>query len=512
MPPQPLFAAVAVEHAMLGVAVLLLLGVLASRAADRVGVPALLLFLAVGMLAGSEGFGGLPFDDAPVAAAVGTVALALILFSGGLDTNWASVRPVLPHAAGLATAGVALTALGVGLAAHLLLGFSLLEGLLLGAIISSTDAAAVFAVLRSKGVHLKGRLKPLLELESGSNDPMAVFLTVAFLQLLTQPSASAGDLAAGFLLQMPLGAAVGYAAGRFGVFLVNRIKLGYEGLYAVLTLSLALLTYGLAYVVGGNGFLAVYLAGIVIGNRPLIHRRSLLLFHDGAAWLMQIAMFLTLGLLVFPSRLVPVAWEGLLVAAVLMLVARPAAVFLCLLPSRLTTREKAFVSWVGLRGSVPVVLATYPLVAGAPRADEVFNIVFFVVLLSVLAQGSTVPLAARLLGVDAPPPARREYPLEFNPVEGLKSELKELAVPEGSPWAGRPVVDLGLPSGLLIVLIARGDEFVQPKGATRLAVGDTLLVLAEAEAFERAKALADADVPAPEADAAVPAGPDAPAG
>jgi cell volume regulation protein A len=504
MDPQPLFATVTVEYAMLGVAVLLLLGVLASRAADRVGVPALLLFLVVGMLAGSEGLGGVHFDDAQTAAAVGTVALVLILFSGGLDTDWGSVRPVLLHAGGLSTAGVAVTAIGVGLAAHLLLGFTLLEGFLLGAIISSTDAAAVFAVLRSKGVHLKGRLKPLLELESGSNDPMAVFLTVAVLQLMTQPSASAADLALAFLLQMPLGAAVGYATGRAGVFLVNRIRLGYEGLYAVLTLSLALLTYGLAYVVGGNGFLAVYLAGIVIGNRPLIHRRTLLLFHDGAAWLMQIAMFLTLGLLVFPSRLVPVAWEGFLIAAVLMLLARPAAVFLCLLPARLTVREKAFVSWVGLRGSVPIVLATFPLVAGVPRADQVFNVVFFVVLLSVLAQGATVSLAARLLGVEAPPPVRRDYPLEFNPVDGLKSEMKELVVPEGSPWAGRAVVDLGLPSGLLIVLIARGSEFVQPKGATRLAAGDTLLVLAEAEAFERAREQA-AVVPSP-------TGPESPGG
>jgi cell volume regulation protein A len=505
MTPHPLFAVVSVEHAMLGVAVLLLLGVLASRAADRVGVPALLLFLVLGMLAGSEGPGGIHFDDAAVAAAVGTVALALILFSGGLDTDWASVRPVLPHAAGLSTAGVAVTALVVGVAARYLLGFSLLEGLLLGAIISSTDAAAVFAVLRSKDVHLKGRLKPLLELESGSNDPMAVFLTVGVMQLMTRPSASAGDLAVGFLLQMPLGAAVGYAAGRAGVFLINRVELGYEGLYAVLALSLALLTYGVAYVVGGNGFLAVYLAGIVIGNRPLIHRRSLLLFHDGAAWLMQIAMFLTLGLLVFPSRLVPVLGEGLLVAAVLMLVARPVAVFLCLLPSRLSAREKAFVSWVGLRGSVPVVLATYPLVAGVPRADEVFNVVFFVVLLSVAVQGATVPLAARLLGVEAAPPVRRDYPLEFNPVAGLKSELKELVVPEGSPWAGLAVVDLGLPSGLLIVLIARGDVFVQPRGETRLAVGDTLLILAEPDAFERAREQSRPAQPAPALDGGSPA-------
>jgi potassium/hydrogen antiporter len=491
MAPDSLFASIAVEHIMLSVAALLLLGVLASRAADRVGVPALLLFLVLGMLAGSEGPGGIHFDDAPVAAAVGTVALAFILFSGGLDTNWSSVRPVLSHAMALSTFGVALTALGVGAAAHLLLGFSVLEGLLLGAIISSTDAAAVFAVLRSKDVHLKGRLKPLLEFESGSNDPMAVFLTVGILQLMTRPSASVGDLALGFLLQMPLGAAVGYVMGRAGVYLINRIGLGYEGLYAVLTLSLVLLTYGLAYVVGGNGFLAVYLAGIVIGNRPLLHRRSLLLFHDGLAWLMQMAMFLTLGLLVFPSRLVPVISEGVLVAAVLMLVARPAAVFLCLIPSSLTTREKVFVSWVGLRGSVPVVLATYPLVHGVARADAVFNLVFFVVLASVALQGATVPLAARLLGVEAPAPVRRDYPLEFNPVAGLRSELKELVIVDGSPWAGKAVVDLGLPSGLLIVLIARGEEFVQPKGETRLAPGDRLLVLAEPEAYERARMQAD---------------------
>jgi cell volume regulation protein A len=221
-----------------------------------------------------------------------------------------------------------------------------------------------------------------------------------------------------------------------------------------------------------------------------------MLFHDGLAWLMQIAMFLTLGLLVFPSRLPAVVGEGVLVAAVLMLVARPVAVFLCLWPTALSTREKVFVSWVGLRGSVPVVLATFPLLAGVPRADELFHLVFFVVLASVLVQGATVPLAARLLGVDAPAVARREYPIELNPVAGLKSELKELTVPAGSPWAGRAVVDLGLPSGLLIVLIARGDQFLQPKGETELAAGDTLLVLAEAEAFARAGAMAGGVEPA----------------
>jgi cell volume regulation protein A len=485
----PLFA-VTVEGAMLGLAVLLLLSVAASKAADRVGVPSLLLFLILGMFAGSEGPGGIHFDDVQSATAVGIVALAFILFSGGLGTDWNSVRPILRHGLILSTVGVVATATIVGLAARYLLGFSLLEGLLLGAIISSTDAAAVFTVLRSNDVHLKDNLKPLLEFESGSNDPMAVFLTVGVLQLMTQPDASGVKLFGEFLLQMPLGALVGFGMGRAAVFVVNRLQLGYEGLYAVLTLAFVLLTYGVADLLGGNGFLAVYLAGIVIGNRPLIHRRTLLLFHDGLAWLMQIAMFLALGLLVYPSHLLPVIGEGLLVAACLMFVARPVSVFLCLAPSSLSLREKLFISWVGLRGSVPIVLATYPLLAGVERAGELFNIVFFVVLASVLIQGATVSFAARLLKVDTHASPRRAYPIEYIPIAGLKSEFKELTVPEGSPWAGRPVVDLGLPHGVLIVLIARGDAFIPPSGDTRVMAGDNLLILAEPDAFDQAQAKA----------------------
>jgi cell volume regulation protein A len=483
----PLFT---VEGAMLGLAVLLLLSVVASKAADRVGVPSLLLFLVLGMFAGSEGPGGIHFDDVHAATAVGVVALAFILFSGGLSTDWNSVRPILWHGLILSTVGVVATATIVGLTARFLLGFTLLEGLLLGAIISSTDAAAVFAVLRSKNVHLKDNLKPLLEFESGSNDPMAVFLTVGVLQLMKQPDASGLKLVGEFLLQMPLGALVGLGMGRAAVFVVNRLQLGYEGLYAVLTLALVLLAYGVADLVGGNGFLAVYLAGIVIGNRPLIHRRTLLLFHDGLAWLMQIAMFLTLGLLAFPSHLLPVIGEGLLIAACLIFVARPASVFLCLAPFSLSLRDKLFVSWVGLRGSVPIVLATYPLLAAVDRASELFNIVFFVVLASVLIQGATVSFAARLLKVDTTPTHRREYPIEYVPIPGLKTELKELLVPEGSPWAGRAVVDLRLPHGVLIVLIARGDEFVPPSGDTRVLAGDVLLTLAAPDAFDSAEAQA----------------------
>jgi potassium/hydrogen antiporter len=395
------------DYVLLAAAVLLILSVLASKASGRLGVPALLLFLGVGMLAGSDGPGGVHFEDAHVAQSLGVVALVFILFSGGLSTEWESVRPVLGKALGLATAGVLLTAVFVGLFAAKVLGFSLLEGMLLGAIVSSTDAAAVFAVLRSRSVGLKGELRPLLELESGSNDPMAVFLTTGLIGVLGGQGESLGGLIPSFLKQMALGALLGVGMGRAAVTVLNRLRLEYEGLYPVLSLALVLFTYGVAYAVGGNGFLAVYLAGLVMGNDDFIHKQSLMRFHDGVAWLMQIAMFLVLGLLVFPSRLVPVAAAGLAVSLFLMLVARPASVFVTLAFARGGWREKAMVSWVGLRGAVPIILATFPLLAGLPQAETIFNLVFFIVITSVLLQGTTLPRAARWLGVDAPLALRR---------------------------------------------------------------------------------------------------------
>ena len=474
-----------IEYVLIGFALLLLLSVLASKISDRLGIPALLLFLLLGMLAGSEGPGGIYFDDPALAQFVGVVALALILFSGGLDTGWQSVRPVLKEGIALSTLGVFITAAVVGVLAHFVSGFSFVESLLLGAIISSTDAAAVFSILRSKGLNLKGQLGPLLELESGSNDPMAVFLTISLIQLLKDPMTSLGTLVLSFGLQMILGGAVGYLVGLGVWLLINRLKLGYEGLYPVLTLSLVLLTYALTNLIGGNGFLAVYVAGIVLGNRDFVHKRSLSRFHDGLAWLMQIAMFLTLGLLVFPSRLVPILGLGLWMAVGLMLVARPVSTFICLLASRLSTRQKIFVSWVGLRGAVPIILATYPLLANIPQADLIFNIVFFVVLTSALLQGTSVPLVAKWLRIGTPMPPKRIYPIEYTPVDGLKSELKELKVPADSNVVGKAIVELGLPAEFLIVLIARGDEFLLPSGGTILAAYDALLVLAEKEAFEQ---------------------------
>jgi potassium/hydrogen antiporter len=396
------------ELGMVTVGLLLLASVVASRLSDRFGVPALLFFLLVGMLAGSDGPGGIYFDDAALAQSLGVVALAFILFSGGLDTHWPSARPVLPHALALASLGVLATASLVGLVASLLLDLTPTQGLLLGAIVSSTDAAAVFSILRSHGTRLPPRLQSLLELESGSNDPMAVFLTIGLIQWLREPATTLLQLVGLFGIQLVVGALGGYLGGRAVVAILQRLRLGTAGLYPVLTLALVLVVYGATTLASGNGFLAVYGAGIVIGKRDFPHKESLVRFHDALAWLMQIAMFLTLGLLVFPSRLVPILGVGFLLAVTLVFVARPLAILLTLAPSPFSLREKSFLAWVGLRGAVPIVLATYPLIADLPEADLIFNVVFFVVLTSVLLQGTTVARAARWLGVEAPAAAPPE--------------------------------------------------------------------------------------------------------
>jgi cell volume regulation protein A len=370
-----------------------------------------------------------------------------------------------------------LTTLAVGAFLTLVLNFSLLNGLLLGAIVSSTDAAAVFSVLRSRNVSLRGSLKPLLELESGSNDPTAIFLTIGIIQLLTGTRSSAGSLILLFVLQMGLGAVIGFAMGKGMVFALNRLKLAYEGLYPVFSLACAALVYGATTSVGGSGFLAVYVAGLVAGNSEFVQKKSLLRFFDGLAWLGQITMFLTLGLLVFPSQVISIVGLGLFVSVFLMIVARPASVFLSLLFSKYHWREKAFISWVGLRGAVPIVLATFPLLAGLPDARLMFNVVFFIVLTSALLQGWSTPLAARLMGVDAPAQVRRRYPIEFSPLEGSDTQLVDLIVPYNSEAAGRPIVELGMPADSLIVLVSRNESFLVPSGGTVLQEGDTVLVL-----------------------------------
>jgi cell volume regulation protein A len=471
------------EFILIIAASLLLISVLVSKISDRSGIPALLLFLGIGMLAGSDGLGGIYFNDPALTQFIGIVALNLILFAGGLDTQWKDVRPVLKYGVALSTLGVFITALVVGITAQYLLGFTLLQGLLLGAIVSSTDAAAVFSILRSKSLGLKGKLRPLLELESGSNDPMAVFLTIGVIQLLTQPEIQVTDLFGTFILQIVVGITCGFLFGRLLVFLANRIQLGFDGLYPVLTLSIVFLAYSITNTLYGNGFLAVYLAGIVAGHQDFVHRRSVIRFHDGAAWLMQITMFLTLGLLVFPSEIPPIITTGLLVAASLIFLARPISIFITLLPTSFTIKEKAFLSWVGLRGAVPIILATYPLLAGLQQAEPIFNIVFFVVLTSALLQGATIPYVAKWLGVDMPVVNKPIYSIEFTPVNGFKSEFKELAIQPGSFMDGKSIVELNLPQEFLIILIVREHEFIMPSGGIILHAGDTLIVLSDKDTF-----------------------------
>ncbi len=477
------------EYILLVGSSLIIASIALARVSDNLGVPTLLLFLGIGMLAGSEGPGGLYFDDAGLAQSVGILALVIILFAGGLDTSWSEARPIFWQATSLATLGVLGTALAVGLFATVVLDLSLASGLLLGAVVSSTDAAAVFSVLRSKNVSLRGRLKPLLELESGSNDPMAVFLTIGLIQLLSDANATPASIAMLFVIQMGLGLVFGLAFGKAMVFALNHMKLAYEGLYAVFALASAALIYGATAMVGGSGFLAIYVAGLVAGNSEFVHKRSLLRFFDGLAWLGQIAMFLTLGLLVYPSHIVPIIGAGLLVSGFLMFIARPLSVFLSLSRAKLNLREKTFVSWVGLRGAVPIILATFPLLAGLPDAALIFNIVFFIVLTSALLQGWSIPFAARLLHLDAPSDRKRRYPIEFAPVEGADTELVDLIVPYNSAVAGRSIVELGLPHGSLVVLISRDDKFVVPSGGTVLQEGDTILVLVNKDNLPQVRAI-----------------------
>jgi cell volume regulation protein A len=468
---------IGIDHMLLVGALLLFASILASKTSGRLGVPTLLLFLGIGMLAGSDGLDIIAFDNAQLAQGLAVIALVFILFSGGMDTQWQSVKPVLAKGLSLATVGVLITAVVVGLAVPYFTDLTLMEGLLLGAVISSTDAAAVFTILRSQNIKLKANLRPLLELESGSNDPMAFFLTTGLIQVMMHEGTSLWSLVPLFFVQMGIGAAVGWLMGRMMVRTINRIKLGFDGLYPVLVLSMVLFTFGATQLVQGNGFLAVYVAGVVLGNNDFLHKKSLIRFYDGQAWLVQIVMFLTLGLLVFPSQVAQVVGPGLLICVLLMVVARPLAVFITLAPFRMHWRQKVFLSWVGLRGAVPIVFATYPLIAGVHNAGFIFNVVFFTVLTSVLLQGSTLALVAKWLGLQRPKQYRTLSPLELELSREVKGVLVALNVPPSSPAVNKLIVDLHFPKGTLIVLVDRDGQFISPDGTTVIEGGDRLMVM-----------------------------------
>lgn len=473
-----------VDRLVLLAALLLLVGIASSRLSSRVGLPVLVLFIAVGMLAGSEGILGIEFENYGLAHAIGTLALAIILFDGGLSTSLRTVRPVLAPSLVLATVGVVITSLLTGLAAHLLLDLPLLPSVLLGSIVGSTDAAAVFATLRSSGLHLPQRLASTLEVESGSNDPMAVFLTIGLLQVLLGEMPLGPGLLMLFVRQMTIGGLIGYVIGRLTVAVVNRINLEAAGLYPPLVAAAGLLAYGLAAALGGSGFLSVYVAGIVIGNRRIVFQRGILLFHDGSAWLAQISMFVILGLLSSPARLLDVAGPGLLIATALIFVARPVTIAVCALPFGFSLRELVFLSFAGLKGAVPIVLGTYPLLLGLANAEAIFDVVFFVVLVSALIQGWSLPTLARRLGLQQPAPRRAAATLEITSLRDVKGDIVEYTVLPGSPIADRTIRELALPDEAVIAAVVRDDRIIPPRGSTRIRADDHVFFVVSPEVRE----------------------------
>ncbi|MBE9154004.1 potassium/proton antiporter [Cyanobium sp. LEGE 06113] len=486
-----------INLAVLLAGVLLLLGIASSKFSARLGMPVLVLFLAVGMLAGSEGIGRIPFENYDLANSIGSVALALILFDGGLRTSLASVRRVWRPALALSTLGVLLTSVLTGVAAAWVLKLPFLQGLLLGSIVGSTDAAAVFSVLRSSGLKLPERLISTLEVESGSNDPMAIFLTLGLIGVITGSTNSGQELALLFLAQFGVGSLAGIGVGRLATWVINRINLDYPGLYPLLALAFGLVAFGLAAVLGGSGFLAVYVAGIVLGSSSLVFRRGIFSFHDATAWLGQIVLFVMLGLLSFPSRLLAVAWDGLLIALVLILVARPIAVCVAAWPFRFRRRELTFLSWVGLKGAVPITLATFPLMAGVPQSQLIFNAVFFVVLLSAITQGWSLPLVARWLHIGRPADPTPALSVEINALRKVDGEIVDYTVKAKAQVAGQRLRDLALPDGVLVTLILRGREVVMPRGSTALEPGDHVFVAMRTKLQPLIDRLFDPDPEAP---------------
>ncbi|MBU5675192.1 potassium/proton antiporter [Alkaliphilus sp. MSJ-5] len=451
--------------------IILLTCAISSKVLYRYGIPTLAMFLAMGMIMGSEGIGGVYFDNAQLATSISNLGLVFIMFSGGFGTNWKTAKPVAFSSAVLATFGVALTALLIGIFSYFVLGLTFLEGMLLGSIISSTDAASVFSILRSKKLDLKNGLAPMLEMESGSNDPMAYMLTTIFLGLILGKGENVFLLLA---TQIALGLIVGAIVGKLAVWLINNIKLDIDGLYSIIVIGVALLSFALAELFAGNGFLAVYITGIIMGNSRLVHKVSLVRYFDGLSWLMQILLFFTLGLLVFPSRLLNVILPGIATAVFIIFVARPIAVFLILSLFKRPIKDQLLVSWVGFRGAAAIVFATYPLTAGLAVADYIFNIVFFVAVVSVLVQGTLfIPIAKKLNLIGSEETVLKT----FTDYSGeIHAELLEVKIPEDSKIANKTIMDLDIPMDILIVMVRRNGKIITPRGATEIKAGDIMML------------------------------------
>src|SRR6478735_5835966 len=458
---------------------LLAAGILGALLADRIRIPGLLLFLGLGMLAGSEGIGGIEFDNVELARTLGTIALVLILFEGGLTAGWGEIRPVLGTAASMATIGTAITACAAGLAAHWIFSISVLEGMIVGAAIAATDSAAIFAVLRHS--NLEKTLARSLEGESGMNDPVALLLVIGFIEWIQEPGFGLADMAGLLALKLGIGIVVGVAIGRLAVVALNATRLPTDGIYPVATIAIAALAYGVAEVAHGSGLLAVYLTALALGGASIPARRTVVAFHEGLGWVAQIALFILLGLLVFPSQLDDVALKGLALSAVLILVARPVATFLATALAPLNVREKAMLGWAGLRGATPIWLATFPVVAGIAGGQEEFAIVFFVVVTSTLVQGASFePLANRLgLTTDEPGLPRRLF--ESGRIRRMGGDVIAYRLPPGAAAAGHPVRELELPREALVNVIVREGNAIPPRGSTELREGDELHILVRSE-------------------------------
>ncbi|GIN21316.1 MAG TPA: potassium/proton antiporter [Bacillus bacterium] len=472
-----------VEQIVFILSILLIVGVLTAKFSSRLGVPSLVLFIIVGM--GLNRF--FYFDNVKLTTLVGTIALVIILFDGGINTKWRDMKRVMVPAGSLATFGVLLTTVIMGAFAKYILGFSWLEGLLVGAIVGSTDAAAVFAALGERNIRFK--LKTTLEAESASNDPMAIFLTVSLIELIQTPGSSYFQLLPSFFWQMGLGLILGLLFGKVSVYVINQINLDSSGLYPVLALSFAALTYGVTSLLHASGLLAVYVMAIIVGNSDLTYRHSIIRFHEGSAWMMQITMFILLGLLVFPSELIKITWQGLLLSFLLMLVARPMSVFITMLFMKYTFGEKLLISWAGLRGAVPVVLATYPLVAGIENSMLMFNVVFFVVLTSALLQGATITPLANALGLSEGAKVTIPHSVELVSIGKTNNEMMEIILEEKAVLVGKKIKEIELPEESLISAIIRGDKLVTPRGDTTLQANDILYILVAKKKREKVKAI-----------------------
>lgn len=464
---------------------LLFVSIVVSKTGYRFGVPTLLLFLLVGMMFGSDGF-GLQFHSAKGAQFVGMVSLSIILFSGGMGTSYKEVKPVLSQGVLLSTLGVLLTTLFTGGFIYWIsnlpftdIHFPLTVSLLLAATMSSTDSASVFNILRSQRMNLKYNLRPTLELESGSNDPMAYMLTIVLIQAIQSGSMSAGAILGAFGVQFIVGGAAGYVLGKAAVWLINKINLNNASLYPLLLLSFVFLIYTVTFLFNGNGYLAVYVVGILVGNARIVNRKEITTFLDGMTWLFQIIMFLVLGLLVNPREMFGVALTATLIGLFMIVLARPLSVLLCLLPyslRRINWRSRLFISWVGLRGAVPIIFATYPVVAGVEGSNQLFNIVFFITILSLVIQGTSISRVARLLHLDEPlPETGNSFGIELP--EETNSSLSDIVLTEAMLANGDRLMDMHIPCGTLVMMVRRGDEYIVPNGSVRLQAGDVLLLI-----------------------------------